>query len=55
MTITEVQSKNRAWFQIREAVPPNHFPPGQSIIGLMDIDAPLENKKSGPSELLFGA
>ncbi|KAK9523328.1 hypothetical protein VZT92_019727 [Zoarces viviparus] len=66
---TEVQQRNTIRVQIGQAVPPNHCPPGFSVIAHVSVEVPKENygvgtlsrtpatdsKKAGYSELLFGA
>ena len=44
VTSTEVQQQNTTQVQIREAVPPNHAPPGTTVIVYVSIEVPQQEK-----------
>ena len=45
VTSTEVQQQNNTRVQIREAVPPNHTPPGTTVIAHMRTEVSQQNKE----------
>ena len=40
VTCTEVQQQNTTRVQIREAVPPNHAPPGHTVVTHVSVEGP---------------
>ena len=44
VTSTEVQQQNTTLVQIRQAVPPNHAPPGTTVIANVSVEVPQQDK-----------